>query len=91
MWQHFGYVKIKDEVSQNKIACRHCKMVLEYSGNTSNLNDHIKRKHPSAKTTSVSSPVAESNLINYERTMKLTVIKTFFSQRANVITDSISG
>ena len=76
VWQHFGFVKEKDEVSKNRIACRHCKMILKYSGNTSNLNDHMTRKHPSISTKPGSSTASKS----YEYTTKSTDIKTFFTK-----------
>ena len=39
------FVKVKDEVSKTKIACRHCQIVLKYTRNISNFNDHLTRKH----------------------------------------------
>ena len=39
------FVKVKDEVSKTKIACRHCQTVLKYTRNISNFNDHLTRKH----------------------------------------------
>ena len=91
VWQHFGFVKEKDEVSKNRIACRHCKLILKYSENTSNLNYHMTRKHPSISTKQASSTASKS----YEYTTKSTDIKTFFTkvpahfQRTKDITNSI--
>ena len=43
--QHCEFVKVKDEVSKTKIACRHCQIELKYSGNISNFSDDLTRKH----------------------------------------------
>ena len=45
IWQHCEFVKVKDEVSKTKIACRHCQIELKYSGNISNFSDNLTRKH----------------------------------------------
>ena len=45
LWQHCEFVKVKDEVSKTKIACRHCQKELKYSGNISNFSDNLTRKH----------------------------------------------
>ena len=45
IWQHCEFVKVKDEVSKTKIACRHCQIELKYSGNISNFSDYLTRKH----------------------------------------------
>ena len=33
IWQHCEFVKVKDEVSKTKIACKHCQIDIKYSGN----------------------------------------------------------
>ena len=45
IWQQCEFVKVKDEVSKTKIACRHCEIELKYSGNISNFSDNLTRKH----------------------------------------------
>ena len=45
IWQHCEFVKVKDEVSKTKIACRHCQIELKYSGNISNFSYNLTRKH----------------------------------------------
>ena len=45
IWQHCEFVKVKDEMSKTKIACRHCQIELKYSGNISNFSDNLTRKH----------------------------------------------
>ena len=45
IWQHCEFVKVKDEVSKTKIACRPCQIELKYSGNISNFSDNLTRKH----------------------------------------------
>lgn len=49
VWAHFGFVKKNDDpglVEKNRVACKLCRIVLKYSGNTTNLTDHMRRKHP---------------------------------------------
>ena len=46
IWAHFGFVKEGDNVDKKKVACKICNFVLKHSGNTTNLSDHLKRKHP---------------------------------------------
>ena len=45
IWQHCQFVKVKDEVSKTKIACRHCQIELKYSGNISNFSYNLTKKH----------------------------------------------
>ena len=45
IWQHCEFVKVKDEVSKTKIACRHCQIELKNSGNISNFSNNLTRKH----------------------------------------------
>ena len=45
IWQHWEFVKVKDEVSKTKIACRHCQIELKYSGYISNFSDNLTSKH----------------------------------------------
>ena len=33
IWQYCEFIKVKDEVSKTKIACRHSQIELKYSGN----------------------------------------------------------
>ena len=48
VWNHFGFLKENDgPVDKTKVACKLCPMktILKYSGNTTNLTDHLRRKH----------------------------------------------
>ena len=29
IWQHYNFVKVKDEVSKTKVVCRHCQIELK--------------------------------------------------------------
>lgn len=44
IWKYYAFVR--EMIDKNKIACKLCPFTLKYSGNTSNLADHIPRKHP---------------------------------------------
>ena len=48
-WNYYGFFKSdgkfdKGKVDKAKIACKLCRIILKYSGITSNLTDHIRRK-----------------------------------------------
>ena len=66
VWTYYGFVKMNDDIYKRIVACRQCNCVLKYSGNTTNLTDHLRRKHPTvyktsqvkSKLPSPSSPVA---------------------------------
>ena len=48
IWNHFGFLKENDgSVNKTRVACKLCpvKTILKYSGNTTNLTDHLQRKH----------------------------------------------
>lgn len=46
-WDNFGFVKYAGEdVNKKAVACKICRFVFKYSGNTTNLQDHLNRKHP---------------------------------------------
>lgn len=47
IWQHFGFVKENRLVEKTRVACKLCpgRMILKYSGNTTNLTDYARRKH----------------------------------------------
>jgi hypothetical protein len=40
MWLHF------EKVGDGKVVCNYCSGEFKYSKNTSNMKDHVKRKHP---------------------------------------------
>lgn len=41
IWQHLGFVKKNRLVDKTRVACKLCpdRMILKYSGNTTNLTD----------------------------------------------------
>ena len=43
IWEQCDFAK--DKVYKTKIACRHCQIVLKYTGNISNFSDYLTRKH----------------------------------------------
>lgn len=53
VWQHFGFIKdtsSNNEVDKKKVGCMICFATLKYSGNTTNLTDHLRRKHQNVTT-----------------------------------------
>ena len=47
VWNHFGFLKENDGPVETRVACKLCpvKPTLKYNSNTTNLNDHLSRKH----------------------------------------------
>ena len=43
-WNYYGFVKSEGKVDKARFACKLCRIILKYSGNTSNLTDYIRRK-----------------------------------------------
>ncbi|KAL2079766.1 hypothetical protein ACEWY4_025510 [Coilia grayii] len=47
VWNHFGFRKLGNgTVDKSKVVCRICKAEVKYSGNTTNLRNHLTRHHP---------------------------------------------
>ena len=46
VWKHFRFLKDGNDVDNTRVACRLCFVILKYSGNTTDLIDHMRRKHP---------------------------------------------
>ena len=48
VWRHFGFPAVANGTIIDKkiIACRLCRAIIAYSGNTSNLTYHLQREHP---------------------------------------------
>ena len=59
VWKHFSLVKS----DKSKVICLHCKGVLKYAGNTTNMAVHLKRHHPQYSSAS-SSPTISSTKIS---------------------------
>lgn len=56
MWNY--YVKKENE---DKVICKNCRLEFKYCNNTSNMKDHLKRKHPQLLITSASSCAGNEN------------------------------
>ncbi|KAL2079757.1 hypothetical protein ACEWY4_011180 [Coilia grayii] len=48
VWQHFGFKSYEDreELDKTKAICKLCQIEVKYSGNTTNLRNHLSRHHP---------------------------------------------
>ena len=92
VWKMFGFVKTGQEVDRKKVACVVCRTVLKFSGNTTNLADHVKRKHPSQMTikpTTDSSWTLHKNDSDLKQSSLMIHKLPPKSSRAIKITDSI--
>ncbi|XP_034050992.1 zinc finger BED domain-containing protein 1-like [Thalassophryne amazonica] len=47
VWQYFGFKRYedKDELDRTKAVCKLCQIEVKYSGNTTNLRNHLSRHH----------------------------------------------
>ena len=62
VWKHFGFksYKDKDELDKTNAVCKLCRRDVPYTGNTTNLRNHIARHHGElAKPTSSSQTALE--------------------------------
>ena len=51
VWKYFGFWKIikqdaPSEIMKDKAVCKLCKAEYKYSGNTTNLSQHLSKVHP---------------------------------------------
>ncbi|KAL7382705.1 hypothetical protein ABVT39_026808 [Epinephelus coioides] len=44
-WKHFGFCKKGGVLDKSVAVCRMCKGQIKYSGNTTNLSNHLVRRH----------------------------------------------
>jgi len=49
VWEHFRFYSMNGQTiaqdMKHKVVCVHCKMEISYPGNTTNLSDHLNRRH----------------------------------------------
>ena len=50
VWKFFGFVKESGTLDKKRVGCLLCRNILKYSGNTTNLTDHMRRRHAAAFT-----------------------------------------
>ena len=62
IWKYYGFVKSCETIDKTKIACKLCRTTLKYSGNTTNLTDHIPRKDPTINLKKDVDPVKQSSV-----------------------------
>ncbi|XP_061127151.1 E3 SUMO-protein ligase ZBED1-like [Syngnathus typhle] len=87
VWRHFGFQKKDGSTDKRRAVCKFCHAVIKYSGNTTNLAAHLKKKHDI-------SPSSSDRENNTDTTPS---VNTFFpqmlsknSKRAKSITAAIS-
>ncbi|CAK6981836.1 E3 SUMO-protein ligase ZBED1-like isoform X2 [Scomber scombrus] len=45
VWKHFGFCKDGDVPNKSLAVCRICKGQVKYNSNTTNLSNHLLRRH----------------------------------------------
>ncbi|XP_069106896.1 E3 SUMO-protein ligase ZBED1-like [Argopecten irradians] len=102
VWVNFGFVQNGTETDKTRVGCRLCRAILKYSGNTTNLTDHIRRKHPSININKTKSEIFKESCMPDASCSQTTTpnrpnVIAFFgkklestSSRSKAITDSIT-
>ena len=86
VWNHFGFLKENDgPVDKTRVACKLCpvKTILKYSGNTTNLTDHLRRKHSKflKEQSESTSSDAEAATVKQTTHSSKQVLSTLFSAK----------
>lgn len=90
IWKHFGFPKRNNNVDQSCVICKVCAQTLRYSGNTTNLSDHMKRKHPALLDSRAPSSISQSqDLVKYKQPSIFSTKLSGESQRSTQITSAI--
>ena len=57
LWEHFGFETDGEghKLNEKAVRCKHCDKEVAYSGNTTNLQQHLSRWHPTSAATQSSS------------------------------------
>lgn len=89
VWKYFGFSKKEGKINKTHAICKKCKAEIKYTGNTTNLAVHLKRKHGvdnvSLSTTPSKASTESPSLENYF-SQKL----SHNSKRAMNVTSAIS-
>ncbi|XP_034047686.1 zinc finger BED domain-containing protein 1-like [Thalassophryne amazonica] len=79
VWQYFRFKRYedKDELDRTKAVCELCQIEVKYSGNTTNLRNHLSRHHadtakPVANQTALEKAFGVQFPSNYKRALSIT-------------------
>ena len=76
LWKYFGFLATvsgdSETFDKKKAVCRLCKVVLPYSGNTTNFATHLEHHHP-AEYSAENSPT-HYPIYRYSVTMESTIV-----------------
>lgn len=73
VWEHYGFYKKDGRLDKTDAICKMCRASVKYTGSTTNLISHLKRRHgvvvdseasasaPASPASSSDSPVATSS------------------------------
>lgn len=98
VWQHFGFFKKGGNLDKTNAICKMCRAAIKYTGSTSNLATHLKRRHGLDDCASPSDSASTSGRLTVSKTGETQQsIPTFFhtplatsSTRSKSITDAIA-
>ena len=58
VWQHFGFTKKDGKFDKTHAICKICRAAIKYTGSTTNLGTHLKRRHGDTSASSSNSAMA---------------------------------
>ena len=58
VWQHFGFTKKDGKFDKTHAICKICRAAIKYTGSTTNLGTHLKRRHGDTSASSSDSAMA---------------------------------
>lgn len=102
VWQHYGFYKRNGQLDKTNAICKMCHAAVKYTGSTTNLITHLKRRHGISVEAPVTSPASESETARSSSSSSThgepqPNIPSFFggqlalnSTRAKVITNAIA-
>lgn len=90
VWKDFGFYKRGGELDKTTAICKLCRAAIKYTGSTTNMAAHLKRKHnmpqsPATSASSAATPSREPRLLQF---FPSPLAKS--STRAKSITDALS-
>ena len=94
VWQNFGFAKKDGKLDKTHAICKICRAAIKYTGSTTNLGTHLKRRHGETSASSSDSSMAT---VAASTSTPAQSISTFFhaplatnSARSKAITEAIA-
>lgn len=86
VWQYYGFYKEKGELVKSDAICKMCRAAVRYTGSTTNLISHLKRRHGvtvEASASNPASPAVESDVATTSKSSERRIENFFHAPLAN--------